>query len=78
MQYLSNSNLHRADRGNALVIHYNNATRSGLHETAATDLIADVLHYLNSNPWVREKIDAEAVLDRALRTYNGDFEDEPA
>jgi hypothetical protein len=62
----------RADRGDAAI-----RLRMSGHDdvfTAASDLVADVLHALNRAS-LTAPFDVAAFLERAVMTYQGDFED---
>jgi hypothetical protein len=76
-QYADAAMTARADRGQGSIRGYAIVTFGAAwpddYETAASDLIADVMHALN-----RDGRDYREVLARAEETFAGDFEDVPS
>ena len=85
MEYQSTQNQERAARGLRLVESHPDFGRMMDDEkselwTAASDTIADILHALNAAGSYDDPAAAlgpEDMLNRALWSYQGDFEDEP-
>ena len=79
--YRSVQNLQRADRGRKLIASHPDFgkmmdTPTDELLTAAADTVADILHALNEAGCYTNEHGPAALCSRALRSYEGDFEDE--
>lgn len=68
----SSINVERYNRAKQIVDAYAGTTGYDDTHTLLSDLVSDVLHVANA-----DGLDAESVLDRALRSFQGDAEDGP-
>jgi len=66
----------RRERGNRVIrLHPDLANEPDFYETAASDIIADILHAVFEGDRIGND-SPQDLLDRALRTYEGDAEDD--